>query len=498
MKHLILAAALCSPAFAADAPAPAPVADAPAVSAAPEPPATVSSDAPLKPGAAPAAAATAAPIVPDAARAKKADAAPVAVDTATATAAAPAPAPKAEAAKAPVKIIGPEDEWAFAKAAGEDENEDIRRAAIAELSLFARRRTDSPHAPDALLLAADLRQKNGDWQRALTDLLHLIAEYPNAEALLRAKSDYLALVERKASRRNRPGLSSVPAQVDATAPADRLSQVWQALADRAPDALYEPAVRELDDFAVRFPNDPSADKLLQALARLHAANDQPAASLLAWRKLLALCPNSDLRPRALKSIGDLYADSLRDPRAAIASYQDLAAQYPQAIEVQEALEKSAALFENKLKQYDLAVEQYERVVKGYPKTPASLRALQAIARLQRDRLNNSDAAIKTLQRLSAMHGGQEGVDALLFAAKIAHRDLSDSGRQAALLHQVADDYPTAKESAEALYDCGGVWEDAGNNVKAIAVYKEAATKYPNDRYGRKASDRAIKLAAAKS
>jgi TolA-binding protein len=424
----------------------------------------------------------------------------VAADTATVAAPAPSAdaAPKIEAAKAPAKTIGPDDEWAFAQAAGRDENQDVRRAAIAELSLFARRRPDAPQAPDALLLLADLRQKNGDWQRALTDLLHLIAEYPKSEALLRAKSDYLALVDRKASRRNRPALEALPALIDADAPTDRLSQAWQALADRAPDAVYEPAVREIEDFVVRFPNHPDADKLLQALARLDAANDQPAAALLTWRKLLALCPASELRPRALKSIGDLYADSLRDPRAAISAYQDLAAQYPQAVEVQEALEKSAGLFENKLKQYDLAVEQYERVVKGFPKTPASLRALKSIARLQRDRLDKSDDAIKTLQRLSAMHGGQEGVDALLLAASIAHRDLKDSGRQAALLHQVADDYPTAKQAPEALYDCGGVWEDAGNTVKAIAVYTEAATKYPADRYGRKSSDRATKLSTPKS
>jgi TolA-binding protein len=480
VKNLILVAALCAPAFAADAPAATAAAGAPAVSAAPGAPPVVASDSPLKP----------------------ADAAPAPAAVPAKAAAAPAKAVdaelKAEVAKASVKVVGPDDEWAFAKAAGQDENEDVRRAAIAELALFARRRPDSARAPDALLLLADLRQKNGDWQRALADLLHLIAEYPNSEALLRAKSDYLALVERKASRRARAALSALPSGIDATAPVDRLSQVWQALADRAPDAVYEPAVREIEDFVVRFPNHPDADKLLQALARLHAANDQPAAALLTWRKLLALCPASELRPRALKSIGDLYADSLRDPRAAIASYQDLAAQYPQAIEVQEALEKSAGLFENKLRQYDLAVEQYERVVKGFPKTPASLRALKAIARLQRDRLNNSDAAIKTLQRLSAMHGGQEGVDALTLAASVAHRDLKDSGRQAALLHQIADDYPTAKESPEALYDCGGVWEDAGNTIKAVEVYKEVATKFPSDRYARKASDRVAKLSAAKS
>jgi TolA-binding protein len=476
MKSLLLVAALSGLAFAQDdAAAPAKTAAAPAAAPAAAAPVAAAPAAPAAPAAAPAADAPMNEAVP-----------------------ASAGAPAKAAAKAPAKTIGPDDEWAFAKAAGEDANAAVQKAAIAELGLFARRHPDAPQAPDALLLLADLRQKNGDWQRALADLIHLIAEYPKSSSMLRAKSDYLALVDRRASRRSRAALSALPAQIDAAEPVDRLSEAWQALADRAPDAIYEPAVREIEDFVVRFPNHPDADKLLQALARLHAANDEPAASLLAWRKLLALCPASDLRPRAQKSIGDLYADSLRDPRSAIAAYQDLAAQYPQSIEVQEALEKSARLFEDKLRQYDLAVEQYERVVKGFPKTPASLRALKAIARLQRDRLSKSDDAIKTLQRLSTMHGGQEGVDALLLAATIAHRDLKDSGRQAALLHQVADDYATAKEAPGALYDCAGVWEDAGNTVKAIEVYKEVATKFPNERVAKKASDRVTKLSAKKS
>lgn len=479
MKNLLIAAMLCAPAFAADTAAPAKAADAAAPAAKADAPSKTDDPA-------------AAPVKGDAASAKAAEA------SAKADEAKPEAAPKAEAPKAPANPIGPDDEWAFAKAAGEDQTPAIQKASIAELALFARRRPDAAQAPDALLLLADLRQKNGDWQRALADLLHVIAEYPESQAFLRAKSDYLALVDRRASRRNRPALSALPALIEAKDRADRLSQAWQALADRAPDAIYEPAVREIEDFVVRFPNHPDADKLLMSLARLHAANDEPAASLLAWRKLLALCPESPLRARAEKSIGDLYADALRDPRSAIAAYQDLVAHYPQSLEVQEALERSAKLFEEKLRQYDLSVEQLERVVKMFPKSPASLRAFKSIARLQRDRLDKSDDAIRTLQRLSAMHGGQEGVDALLLAASIAHRDLKDNGRQAALLHQVADDYATAKEAAQALYDAAGVWEDAGNTVKAIEIYKEVATKFPSERLAKKASDRVAKLSAAKS
>jgi len=293
-------------------------------------------------------------------------------------------------------------------------------------------------------------------------------------------------------------LAGLIASVDAGDRADRLSQLWQRLAERAPQAAYEPAAREIREFFVRFPEHKDGDLLSAALARLHTANDAPGAAVLSWRRLLALYPNSALRSRAQKSIGDLYAEALRDPRAAIAVYQELVEKYPQAVEVQAALENSARLYDEKLKQHNLAVEQHERVVKTFPKTPASLRALKEIARLQRDRLGNPDEAIKTLLRLSAMHAGQDGVDALLLAARIARRDMKDSARQAALLHQVADDYASAKEAAQSLFDAADVYEsDLGNTAKAIEVYKEMVTKYPADRLARKASDRQAKLSAAK-
>jgi TolA-binding protein len=409
------------------------------------------------------------------------------------------PLPKKEAA-APVsaKYAGPDAEWAFVKAAAEDSDSAVQDAAIENLGLFARRFPDSAHAPDALFLLAGLRVKRGDWQPAAATLLRVIYEYAGAPVELRAKSTYLELIANKASRRQRPALNDFVNGNDAPDKADRLSAVWQKVADKAPDAFSSSAAEEIRDFLVRFPEHKDNDKLQAALARLHSADDKPAAAVVSWRKLLALYPESGLRAKAQLSIGDLYADALRDPKKAIDAYQDVISEYPDAGEVLPALQSSARLFEDKLRQYDLSVQMDERIVKTFPKTPASLAALKGIARLQRDRLSKPDEAIKTLLRLSAMHGGQDGVDALLLAAEIARRDLKDYGREAALRHQVSDDYASAKEAAPALYDAAGIYEDDVKDLaKAIATYKEVASKYPTHKLARKANDRADKLAAAK-
>jgi TolA-binding protein len=404
------------------------------------------------------------------------------------------PEPAAESAK----FAGPDAEWAFVKSAAEDSDFAVQDAAIENLRLFARRYPDSAHAPDALFLLAGLRARKGDWQPAVVAMLHGIYEYAGAAAELRAKSAYLELIDRKASSRLRPILNDFVSGSDAADKSDRLSALWQKVAEKAPGAFYEPAADEIRDFLVRFPEHKDGDKLQAALARLHAGNDKPTAAAVAWRKLLALYPDSGLRAKAQLAVGDLYADPLRDPKKAIDAYQDLIAEYPQSPEVQAALVSSARLFEEKLRQYPLAVQMDEQIVKSFPKTAASLKALKSIARLQRDRLSKPDEAIKTLQRLSTMHGGQDGVDALLLGADVAHSDLKDYVREAALRHQVCDDYAAAKEAPQSLYDAAGVYEDyAKDEAKAIATYNEVASKYPTHKLAKKASDRAAKLAAAK-
>lgn len=425
---------------------------------------------------------------------------------APASAASPAPAPapvpapkeepKPETVKEAAKGVSAEDEFSFAKAAAEDADSATQEAAIDELDLFYRRHPDHASAPEAAYLKASLMAKKGDWQPALAALLRLIHEHAGSKTELKAKSAYLELVDKKASRRHRGPLQALVAVSDAPKAADRLSAVWQKLADTAPDAVYEPAAEEIRSVFARFPDLKDGDRLQASLARLHAANGKNAAAVLAWRKLLAAYPASALRPAAQMAVGDLYSDALRDPKKAIDAYQELVAQYPKASEVLPALEKSAKLFDDKLRQYGLAVEMHEKVIKLFPKTPSSLAALKSVAKLQRDRLGSPGEAVKTLQRLSTMHGGQEGVDALLQAADIARRDLKDDARQADLLRKVSDDYAGAKEAPQALYDAASVYEDSIKDAKkAVELYREVASKFPSHKLAKRAEDRAAKLEA---
>ena len=408
----------------------------------------------------------------------------------------PEPKPEPVAQAKPLPPAGIEEEWAFVKSAAEDADGAVSQAAMEDLKLFARRHLESDLAPEAMFVLAGLKQKKGEWQTALSVYLRLLYEYPASKTALRAKSSYLELVEKKASRKQRPLLNGLVKAPEVADKADRLSILWQEVAGQDVEALYEPALDEIRDFSVRFPAHKDADKLHAALARLQGADGKAAASLLAWRKLLAMCPNSPLRPRAQMAIGDLYGDFLRDPKRAIDAYQELVERYPKASEVLGALERSAQLFEDKLRQYDLAVEMHEKIVATFQKTAGSLKALKAMVKLQRDRLSKPDEAVKTLLRLSTMHGGQDGVDALLQASEIARRDLKDSRRQVELLRQVSDDYAGAKEAPQALYDAAGVYEDdLKDNAKAIEIYKEVTSKFPSHKLAKKAGDRVTKLEA---
>ena len=263
-------------------------------------------------------------------------------------------APKVEEIKL-LPAAGMDEEWAFVKASAEDADGAISEASMEDLRLFARRHPESPQAPEAMFLLAGLKQKKGEWQTALSVYLRLLYEYPENKTALRAKSSYLELVEKKGSRKQRPLLGDLVKLPESADKADRLSLLWQKVSEQLGETLYEPAAEEIRDFSVRFPEHKDGDKLLAALARLHGANGKAAASLLSWRKLLALCPTSPLRAQAQMAVGDLYADSLRDPKKAIDAYQELVEKYPKAPEVQSALERSAQLFEDKLRQYGLAV-----------------------------------------------------------------------------------------------------------------------------------------------
>lgn len=403
------------------------------------------------------------------------------------------PAPKAEAAKK-AKFKKPETaaEWQFLKEAGNDN--DLAEALPQALQLFVRQHVDEPAAVDAKFLEAQLREKYGDYKTALIDYLRVMNENTSSPLALQAKSAFLALGEKKLSRKVRPALAELVVVSDSKDKAERMAVMLEKVSDKLADSIYESAIVEFARFQIRYPDYEDMDAIIWSLAGLHERNDKHAAALLELKKIAAVYQDSELRPKAYAEIGRIYAEGLKDYNKAVGAYQQLVSEYPDDAAALSALESTAKLFAEKLKQYQLAVEIDEKIVKKYPKTPSALKALRMEADLLRNRLSRPGDAVAALKRVPEHAGSAESVDALEDAAQIARKDMKDYKGEIELRKKVASDFATVKDAADQLLEAGEVAEsDLKDAPQAAAIYQEVQTKFAGTKPAKKAADRIAKL-----
>jgi TolA-binding protein len=327
----------------------------------------------------------------------------------------------------------------------------------------------------------------------MVDWLHLAYEYPESNVALKAKSEYLDLVNKKMSGKLRPGLGTLAKSPEAEEKAERLAALIYGLAEKSGDALYEPAAAEIRRFQVRFPDYKDNDRILWSLAELHLANGKHAAASMTYRELLSY-QGSPYREKAQFATGELFSDKLKRYKDAVDAFQAFVEQYPESPQVLDALQRAAVLYADRLDQAPLAVETCERIIKLFPKTEGALKAFNAEAKLQRDRLKAPDEAIKTYVRLTEQFRYPQAAEALMNAAEVARKDLKDYKREVELRSKIAADFPLVKEAPEQLYQAAQAMEDDLKDIDgAVKLYQDVASKFASSKQGRKAADRASKL-----
>ncbi len=405
-------------------------------------------------------------------------------------------APKAEEKPAP-SPLSPEErlqaEWKYLSARAQSADGEIQDGVIEHLKVFIEKYRDASMRPDALYLLAGLRQKRGDVKGGLVDLLRLAYEYPESKYAMKARSDFLDGAGKKFSRKFKPAeeaLAKAPKSDDKT---ERLASLAENLGAGMEDNMYDASVDMIHHFEARFPDYAGADKMQWSLGQLHEKANQPASALVAYEELLAVHPESALRPKTQFAVGALYADNIKDYKKAVEAFADVVEKYPSSPEVLPSLQRSAGLYSDKLRQYQLAVEIDEKIVKLFPKTDGALSALRDEASLQRERLKAPQDAIKTDQRLAEMFP-TAGVAALQDAATIARKDLKDFKQEVEIRHSIAKNYASAKEAPEELWNAATTAEeDLKDDQQAIALYKELAANFPGAKQAKKASSRLEKL-----
>lgn len=374
---------------------------------------------------------------------------------------APKPEPAAEAPAAAPAADPLQAQWTFLKK--EISDPDIDPADLAaRLEAFDQERPPAEVSSAAQAALANAEQKSGDWRAALVRRLHLVYEYPDAQSSLEAKSAYLELANNKLSRSLRQEAASLLRLPDGSEASDRLAVLVQRLSGPLADSLRGAALDEARRFLIRYPGHVKTAEVLWAYGQMQEQSKDWTGALLSDRELLAVCPDSPLRPKAQFAVGVLYGERLKRYDAAIQAYQEIVDKYSSSPEALAAYQKMAELFARRLKQYPLAVEMDQKLVAAAPKTPAAL-------------------------------------DALHDAADIARSDLEDYNLEIKLLDQIASDFPQSKDGPEALYEAAQVYEDKLKDLaKAIAAYQDVVSKFPESKQAKKAAARVEKLQPAKT
>ncbi len=388
--------------------------------------------------------------------------------------------------------------WEFLKDAGKDSREEMIDATLLQLSEFLRLNPEWEHADEAQLLKADLHVRRGDYKSAAVDVIKLMYEYPDTGVSLQAKRILSEMAEKKLDKKVKPVLYEAGKGSGAKEKSERLAQMLKKLAAQTGDTLYEPLVAEFNSFFTRFPSYAGMDELNLLLGDLHVKKEKYMAALSYYRKVLALYPESALRPRAQRSIADCYVNNLKNFNDGMNAYQEVIAQYPASDEAAYSYEQMAKV-EEQLKHFDLAAEINEKIAAVYPNKDAAIRAFNNEARILRDRLERPDEAIRVYNKLADMFkGSASAVEALKAAAAVAHRQKKYDTEVAQYLRIVSDS-PTNKEAPEMLYQAAQVTEeDLAKIDPAIELYKQLTEKYPSSKQAQKAKDRIASLSRRKS
>ncbi len=398
------------------------------------------------------------------------------------------PSPSDEIVSPEARLSAREAEWAFLKAASAEQDKDITRIVMTQVSGWLSSGPLDSTAAEAQLLKAELRIRLKDHREAVVDLLKQLQLYPGSEAARKAGPMLEGLVNDKADKKLRPLLLELAKPFNMPAKEDRMAMLLGRLAAGAGDDYYEPLVEEFRLFFERFPSYPGRDSLQRALADLHAGRKEYTAARIAYEKLIAMHPSTALMAGSKLALAGLLADSLKEYDRAIELYLEITNSFPGTDEAWRSFSKLPELAE-KQKKYELAVETYERILTLYPEKAEAYEAYRSAARVLRERMKKPAEAVAVLVRLADKYGGEKGHGALFLAAEITRKDIKDAAAEAVLYDKIIAEYEKDGQAPAAMYAAGETWEKAKNYDMARQYYVKLAEKYRDDKLAARAQKR---------
>ena len=358
---------------------------------------------------------------------------------------------------------------------------ELQATLLQDIDIFLATYHDLEIASEALYLRGVIQFKQGHYEQTAVTWLQTAYEYPNTDAALNAEkklkdlvgSDWEKHADQTLAILNNVGTGNIPT---------RLSKLISQLYPIDDKEVTKPLVLLQVDFLKRFSDDTHADEV-QVLLAHSLGVESPESGIFGFKKFLSLFPHSSYRPEAMLAIGDLQRLRLKNYEKAVQNYAKLIEDYPNHSLTIHAHENLATTYETHLKLYYEALAAFETIVQKYPEDKLALTALQHIATLQEKKTSQVPEAVVTLRKLATMFHGDEAVEALETAIKIADRKLKDAALVLEIQNQLIKDYPDSDAAPAAMYDMA---ETAEKNGQGKDLYQKFIDKYPDHKYAKKA------------
>lgn len=361
---------------------------------------------------------------------------------------------------------------------------------LAEMRRFAERHPELPETAEAYLLMAQVHQRISEYPAAAIDLLLLRAAYPGTpyeqEAIkrlqamagdeLKKQADFLKSLGEK--------IGSLQGEREA-----RTAGLLRLLGENPEKDWARPIAEACDSFLSANQGWLQEDQIEHVWARQAALLDAQSG-IHHFDKLIALYPESPLHAHSLLAKATLQRKSMHAYPQAAASYNQLISKFPDSAETKQGYEALAAMYDEDMQDYPNAIKTNEAIVARYKDDQIVLRALRAMAAIQQNKTRQPAQAIESHLKLAELFKGDEGMEALLAAERLALFSTRDWAKAIDINLRIMALSPQHEEAVKAEYKNAEITEEKlGDKTAARALYAEFLTRHPDHSLSKNAQKR---------
>jgi len=369
----------------------------------------------------------------------------------------------------------------------------LQRALLRDLNDYIKVYGEMPLSVEAIQLKAILHNRMDQNEALAMDFLTIISAYSGSryekasrkglqDLLSDALKYHKSIIENLLSR----DFSSIPQQ------SDRLFVLLSNLS-ALDDKDFNPVIAAAcSRFLVRYP-DYAKNDVVENILAAHAGKDY-YVGIYHYRRLLSVYPESSLRPNALFSIGEIQRMGLKKYEAAATSYRQVIEQFAFSDTAKQAYIKLALTQSKHLHLYQEALLSLNTAVEKYADDPVGKQALQMLGEIYAKKTKEYAKAVAAYRKLSDIFSGDDGIQALLDAEKIASKYMHDYALVIAIDEQLIRDYSEHALAPEKLLNIAHIYADKLKQTSTgIKTYQQVIEQYPNSKQAKEASSSIRKL-----